>query len=114
MQLIYTREPYERVAINIITPLPKTDRKNRNILTVVDHFTKHVEEYSSANQKVTTVARVFFNKFFLSVWRSQRAAHWSIRKLWIKFVLRALSNAQYQEDADYFVPSTMRQTSGAN
>ena len=36
MQPIYTREPFERVAMDIIGPLPKTDCANRYILTVVD------------------------------------------------------------------------------
>ena len=47
---IYTGEPFERVAMNIIKPLPKIDNENRYILTVVDHFTKHVETYALADQ----------------------------------------------------------------
>ena len=63
MQPIYTGEPFERVALDIIGPLPKTDRNNRYILTVVDHFTKHVEAYALADKKATTVARVLLNEF---------------------------------------------------
>ena len=63
MQPIYTGELFERVAMDIIGPLPRTDRGNRLILTVVDHFTKHVEAYALADQEATTVARVFLNKF---------------------------------------------------
>ena len=44
--------------MDIIGPLPKTDRKNRYILTVVNHCTKHVEAYALADQKAETVARV--------------------------------------------------------
>ena len=36
---IYTGEPFECVAINIIGSLPRTARNNRYILTVVDHIT---------------------------------------------------------------------------
>ena len=63
MQPIYTGEPFERVAMDIIGPLPKTERGNRYILTVVDHFTKHVEAYALADQEAATVARVFLNEF---------------------------------------------------
>ena len=49
MQPIYTREPFERVAMDIIGQLPKTNRGNRSILTVVDHVSKHVEAYALAD-----------------------------------------------------------------
>ena len=62
MQPIYTGEPFEHVAMDIIGPLPKTDCGNRYILTVVDHFTKHVGAYAVADQEATTVARVFLDE----------------------------------------------------
>ena len=46
-----------------IEPLPKTDRGNRYILTVVDIFMKHVEAYALTDQEATTVALVFLNEF---------------------------------------------------
>ena len=63
MQPIYTGEPFERVAMDIIGPLPKIDRENSYILTVVDHFTKHVDAYALADQEAVTFARVFLNEF---------------------------------------------------
>ena len=63
MQPIFTGTRFERVAIDIIRQLPKTDRGNRYILTVVDHFKKHLLAYSLADQVATTVARVFLNEF---------------------------------------------------
>ena len=63
MQPIYAGEPFERVAMDIIGPLPRTERGNRNILTVVDHFTKHVEAYPLQDQEAVSVARVFLNEF---------------------------------------------------
>ena len=39
MQPIYTGEPFERVGMDVIGPLPRTPPGNRYILTVVDHFT---------------------------------------------------------------------------
>ena len=61
MQPIYTGEPFERVAMGIIGPLPRSTRGNRYILTVVDHFSKHAEAYPIADQEAVTVARAFLN-----------------------------------------------------
>lgn len=33
------------------------------ILSVVNHFTKHIEAYASQDQQAVTIARVFVNKF---------------------------------------------------
>ena len=63
MQPIYTGEPFERVTMDIIGPLPITDRGNRYIFTVVDHFTKQVEAYALADQEATIVAQDFLNEF---------------------------------------------------
>ena len=49
--------------MDIIGPLPKTERGNRYILTVVDHFTKHVEAYPLETLNSVSVARAFLNEF---------------------------------------------------
>ena len=59
---IYTGEPFERVAMDIIKPLPRIARDNRYILTVVDHFIKHAEAYALQDQEAATVACVFLNE----------------------------------------------------
>lgn len=63
MKPIYTGEPFERVAIDIINSLPRTSRGNRFILTIVDPFTKHVKAYALQDQKAVRVTRAFFNEF---------------------------------------------------
>ena len=50
-------------AMDIIGSLARTDRGNRYILTVVDHFTKHVEAYLLENHKAISWARVLLNEF---------------------------------------------------
>ena len=60
---IYTKAPFERVAMNIVGPLPRTQRGIRYILTVVDNFTKHVTAYALPDQEAVTIARVFLNEF---------------------------------------------------
>ena len=61
---IYTGALFERVAMDIVGPLPRTQRSNRYILFVVDHFTKHVEAYALQDQETATITRVYFNEFF--------------------------------------------------
>ena len=62
IQPIYTSEPFERVGMDVIGPLPRTCG-NRYILIVVDYFTKHIEAYAFPHQEATTVARDFLNEF---------------------------------------------------
>ena len=49
--------------MDIVGPLPRNQRKSRYILTVVDHFTKHVEAYEQQQQEAVTITRVFVNEF---------------------------------------------------
>ena len=53
--------------MDIVGPLPRTQRGHRYILTVVDLFAKHVEAYALPDQKAVTIARVFLNKFILRI-----------------------------------------------
>ena len=55
--------PMERVAMDILGPLPKTDRGNVYVLVVGDYFTKWIEAYPLPNQEAETVAKVFVEEF---------------------------------------------------
>lgn len=55
--------PMERIAIDILGPLPETPRKNKFILVVSDYFTKWTESYPLPNQEATTVAEKLVNEF---------------------------------------------------
>ena len=48
--------PMERVALDVLGPLPETDRGNKLILVVADYFTKWVEAFALPNQEAVTVA----------------------------------------------------------
>lgn len=56
-------EPMERVAIDILGPLPITQNNNRYILVLCDCFTKWTEAYAIPNQESETVAKVIVNEF---------------------------------------------------
>ena len=53
----------ERIAIDILGPLPETPWKNKLILVVGDYFTKWTESYPLPNQEATTVAEKLVNDF---------------------------------------------------
>ena len=58
-------EPNERIAMDILGPLPETDNQNKYILVVMDYFFKFVESYAIPNQEAVTVANVLVRNFFL-------------------------------------------------
>ncbi|KII65320.1 Transposon Ty3-G Gag-Pol polyprotein [Thelohanellus kitauei] len=55
--------PMERIAMDILGPLPVTNRGNRYILVVGDYFTKCPEAYAIPNMEAKTVANVLFKEF---------------------------------------------------
>ena len=51
--------PMQRVAMDIMGPLPESADGNRHILVVADYFTKWTEAFPMKNQEAATVARIF-------------------------------------------------------
>ena len=63
MQQYVVGSPFERVALDILGPLPETDAGNKYALVVVDYFSKWVEAYAIPNQETTTLADVLIKEF---------------------------------------------------
>lgn len=55
--------PMERIAMDVIGPLPTSERGNNYILVVGDYFTKWVEAYPLPNQTAEVVARKVVEEF---------------------------------------------------
>ena len=55
--------PMERLAIDVLGPLPQSEEGNRFILIAADYFLKLVEAYPLPNQEATTVAEVLVKEF---------------------------------------------------
>ena len=51
--------PFEVVSIDITGPYPTTARKNKYLLTFIDHFTKYTEAFPLQDQRAETCARVY-------------------------------------------------------
>ena len=56
-------EPMERIAIDILGPLPKSSDGNKYIMIVADYFTKWAEAYAIPNQEAVTIASKLVNEF---------------------------------------------------
>ncbi|GFV98975.1 retrovirus-related Pol polyprotein from transposon 412 [Trichonephila clavipes] len=58
LQLYNGGAPFERIAFDILGPLPRSSDGNNNILVVMDYFTKRPEAYTVSYQEAPTVAEV--------------------------------------------------------
>ena len=56
--------PMDRVCTDILGPLPLSDKGNKYILVVGDHFTRWVEAYAIPDQTASTVANKIVYEFF--------------------------------------------------
>ena len=56
--------PMERIAIDVLGPLPETEHGNKYLLIAMDYFSKWPEAYPLPNQEAITVAKVLVNEFF--------------------------------------------------
>jgi hypothetical protein len=53
----------ERIALDLLGPLPKTARANRSILLIGDYFTKWVEAVALPDQEAKTVVHALLDTF---------------------------------------------------
>ena len=57
-------EPFTFWAKDYMGPLPETARGNRNILVMMDHFSKWCEAFPTEDQKTSTVPNILLHKVF--------------------------------------------------
>ena len=63
MQSIKTGYPLERIQIDILGPIPETNKGNKYVAVVVDMYTKWPEAYALADQEANTVAQTVMDNF---------------------------------------------------
>ena len=56
-------EPMERIAIDILGPLPESNAGNKYIMIVTDYFTRWTEAFALPNQEALTIARALVDEF---------------------------------------------------
>jgi hypothetical protein len=56
---------FERLAIKVVCPFPRSDQRNRYFLIAMDYSTKWPEAYAIPKQEASTVAEALVTNFFL-------------------------------------------------
>lgn len=74
LQPSVTSRPHERVALDILGPLPETADKNKYILVVGDYFSKWMEAFPLPNQEAHTIAKVLVEEWICR-YGSPRSIH---------------------------------------
>lgn len=64
MTKFHAGAPLERVHLDFLGPLPKTERGNEHVLMIVDQFTKWVECIPLPSQSAEITAQAVVNDFF--------------------------------------------------
>lgn len=64
LQSLEVSEPFTFWAVDYMGPLPETNRGNKHILVLMDHFTKWCEAFPTADQKASTVAKILVDRVF--------------------------------------------------
>lgn len=63
MKLYNVGAPMERIALDIMRPLPMTKQGNRYILVIGDYFTKWTEAFAIPDQEAETVAKKLVHEY---------------------------------------------------
>lgn len=63
MQVYNVGNPFERIQMDILGPLPITSSGNKYLIVIIDCFTKWVEAFPLKNIRARTVAEIFVNEF---------------------------------------------------
>ena len=58
MLIVRSGLPMERIALDILGPLPVTERENKHTLVISDYFTKWTENFAMPNMEATTCAQI--------------------------------------------------------
>ncbi|PIK52716.1 Retrovirus-related Pol polyprotein from transposon [Apostichopus japonicus] len=65
MKQYISGEPLQRCAMDIMGPLPVSDRGNKYVLVIADYFSKWTEAYAMPDMEAETVANILVEEFLL-------------------------------------------------
>ena len=63
MQTAVTNRPLEMIAMDILGPLPETERKNKYVVVIGDYFTKWTEVFPMKDMEAAMVAKILVQEF---------------------------------------------------
>ncbi|MCG7866651.1 MAG: DDE-type integrase/transposase/recombinase [Candidatus Thiodiazotropha taylori] len=63
LQRFQVGEPMEKIALDVLGPLPVSQAGNRYTLVLMDCFTKWTECYAMTNQEAATIVKILVNEF---------------------------------------------------
>ena len=62
MQMYHVGAPLERIAIDVLGPLPETEQGNRYAFIVMDYFSKWTEVHTIPDQTAEAVAHILIKE----------------------------------------------------
>ena len=63
MAMPWIEQPFKRIAMDVVGPLPRTQRVNRFILTICDYATRYPEAIAMPSVEATRIAKELVNLF---------------------------------------------------
>jgi hypothetical protein len=105
---IKAKGPFERIAMDVLGPLPKTLSGNRYILVCVDLFTKWVEAFAMPDQTADTIARLLVEEIIIrygppSEVLTDRGANFlssTMEAVWKIFSIHKINTSPYHPQGD--------------
>ena len=89
--------PLDRVGIDLVGPLPVTEKGNRYLLVIVDYFTRWAEAFPLPYQQAETVTKTFVHEFVCRYGGPPGTSQWprsELRKCPVPRSLSAVWNCQ--------------------
>lgn len=88
LKLYILGSPMERIAIDVLGTLPKTNSGNQYMLIAQDYFKKWPKAYAIPDQQATTVAEVLVNQFFTRFGIPMELHFDQGRNVWLNVLIR--------------------------
>lgn len=95
-QISTMSRPYEKMALDILGPLPETGGTNKYVLVIGDHFSKWTEAYPLPNQEARTIAKVLVEEWVCR-FGAPRIIHSDQGRSFESTLFKELSTSKYSQ-----------------
>ena len=104
--------PMQRIAMDILGPLPEPEQQNKYILVISDYFTKWTESFPMKNMEAKTVAEQLISNFICRLGLPYYI-HTDQGRNFESSLISEMSFTRYDKDTNYSLSSTIRWVSRA-